>query len=279
MDDLRAPGKIEAAVQQYQTDKSGPLTGTKLAFAYLPLVDGNGQVAPTEVEEIISKHVQSGKDLRDETQQLQYEILQELLADPKGATGEFMLLPAQMNVNPTGVTTMGTIFGPTNPGNYVTLAAILNRPFSRGSTHISSGDPLANPDYDPRYLSHPLDVEILARGFQFLTKIRKCEPMTKILKENGRRLPPTGNFDDLEAAKAAIRERTCSAFHPCGTCAMGSKERGGVVSDRLLVHGTKNLRVVDASIFPMVPVGNIQAVVYATAERASDIIKQDRTRS
>lgn len=50
---------------------------------------------------------------------------------------------------------------------------------------------------------------------------------------------------------------------------------GGVVSDHLLVHGTKNLRVVDASVFPIIPRGNIQSTVYAVAERAADIIKAE----
>jgi choline dehydrogenase-like flavoprotein len=51
------------------------------------------------------------------------------------------------------------------------------------------------------------------------------------------------------------------------------KESGGVVDSKLKVYGTKNLRVVDASIFPLEPSGNIQAVVYAVAEKAADIIK------
>lgn len=50
---------------------------------------------------------------------------------------------------------------------------------------------------------------------------------------------------------------------------------GGVVNERLLVYGVPNLRIVDASIFPMIPRGNIQASVYAVAERAADIIKED----
>lgn len=52
-------------------------------------------------------------------------------------------------------------------------------------------------------------------------------------------------------------------------------EMGGVVSDRLVVHGTKNLRVVDASIFPIIPKGPITTSVYAVAERAVDLIKED----
>jgi choline dehydrogenase-like flavoprotein len=50
-------------------------------------------------------------------------------------------------------------------------------------------------------------------------------------------------------------------------------EKGGVVDEKLIVYGTTNLRIVDASIFPLIPRGSIQSTVYAVAERAADIIK------
>ena len=56
------------------------------------------------------------------------------------------------------------------------------------------------------------------------------------------------------------------------------REEGGVVDKRLRVYGVKGLRVVDASIFPMVPRGNIQSSVYAVAERAADLILEDARR-
>lgn len=77
---------------------------------------------------------------------------------------------------------------------------------------------------------------------------------------------------DLDAAKDIVKELLSSTFHPTGTCAMMLKELNGVVDSRLKVYGTKNLRVVDASI------GNIQATVYAVAEKAADLIKGDWTK-
>ena len=56
---------------------------------------------------------------------------------------------------------------------------------------------------------------------------------------------------------------------------MMPKELGGVVNERLVVYETRNLRIVDASVIPMSPRGNIQSSVYAVAERAADLIKQD----
>lgn len=52
------------------------------------------------------------------------------------------------------------------------------------------------------------------------------------------------------------------------------KDKGGVVDERLRVYGVKNLRVIDASVFPMIPRGNTQSSVYAVAERAADLIRE-----
>lgn len=64
-------------------------------------------------------------------------------------------------------------------------------------------------------------------------------------------------------------------FHPAGTCAIVLKQLGGVVDNRLMVHDTKNPGVVDASLFSTETSGNIQATVYAVAEKAADLIKDD----
>jgi choline dehydrogenase-like flavoprotein len=64
-----------------------------------------------------------------------------------------------------------------------------------------------------------------------------------------------------------------SSYHTCGTAAMLPRENGGVVDERLVVYGTDNLRIVDGSVLPLVPRGNIMATVYAVAEKVADIIK------
>jgi choline dehydrogenase len=67
---------------------------------------------------------------------------------------------------------------------------------------------------------------------------------------------------------AYCREMGETVFHPASTCSMGV-----VVDDRLQVKGLQNLRVVDASVMPAVPSGNINAAVIAVAERAADLIR------
>ena len=68
---------------------------------------------------------------------------------------------------------------------------------------------------------------------------------------------------------AFTREMGETVFHPTSTCSMGT-----VVDAQLRVLGTHNLRVVDASVMPAVPSGNINAAVIAVAEKAADLLKQ-----
>lgn len=68
---------------------------------------------------------------------------------------------------------------------------------------------------------------------------------------------------------------SASSFHPIGTCAMLPQTDGGVVDPSLKVYGVENLRVIDASIFPLHVRGNIASLVFAVAERAADLIMEE----
>jgi choline dehydrogenase len=75
-----------------------------------------------------------------------------------------------------------------------------------------------------------------------------------------------------------FRLRSGTVYHPCGTCGMGADPRNSVVDPELRVHGLARLRVVDASIFPTVTSGNINAPVIMVAEKAADAIKASALR-
>ncbi|KAH0397163.1 alcohol oxidase, partial [Aureobasidium melanogenum] len=155
----------------------------------------------------------------------------------------------------------------TEEGNFVSLNSMLSHPFSVGSVHITSADPHTKPKIDFNYHSHPLDVEIHARHMQALDKLAKTEPFASYLVPGGRRLPKAYSEDTIEDYKEVVRDYARTNYHPCGTCSLGA-----VADSHLNVRGVRNLRVVDASIMPIIPRGNILATVYAVAERAADII-------
>ncbi|MEO1688953.1 MAG: GMC oxidoreductase, partial [Pseudomonadota bacterium] len=75
--------------------------------------------------------------------------------------------------------------------------------------------------------------------------------------------------------EAFVRDAAWTVFHPCGTCRIGAGPADSVVDARLRVHGVPGLRVVDASIFPNITSGNINAPVIMAAERAADLILED----
>ncbi|KAF2644591.1 alcohol oxidase [Massarina eburnea CBS 473.64] len=270
-DIMRDPNIVQAALEQYMTTKTGPLVGIPISVTMLPPVDHNGRISQDDIAKLTSQYADDAN--LPLWQKKQYEVLRKQILGPKEAVAYAMMLPLQLNFSP-GRTEMKDLLAPTDPKNYITIMVVNNHPFSRGICHIRSADPKDKPILDPRYLSHPMDLEILARQTQYVETIIKTEPFASLLKPTGR-LPAGKAATNLDAAKEIVKERLLTTFHPTGTCAMMPKGIGGVVDTKLKVYGTKNLRVVDASIFPMETLGNIQATVYAVAEKAADIIKED----
>lgn len=204
------------------------------------------------------------------------KVIQNVLETTNEPAYQMMLFPTQLIIpqTPRSVTDYIT---PTESENYITVMIFLNHPFSRGTCHIASPNVQEKPVWDPQYNSEDIDMELLARGVQFVEKLVATEPFSSILKTRGKRLQ--SHAQDLEAARQVVRSRQISVFHLSGSAAMRPQEAGGVVDTRLKVYGVKNLRIVDASVFPLEPSGNIQSTVYAVAERAADIIKEDRLKS
>ena len=162
--------------------------------------------------------------------------------------------------------------------NITFIGGFVAHPFSRGYIHIQSNDPNDDPKFDPRYLSHPLDYEVLKDLQFFSSNISTTPPMSTHLKGNGTLLylldPPITEINE-ETVREHINTGFITGWHVVGSCAMMPRDQGGVVDPRLRVYGTKNVRVVDASIVPLHVRGNTVSLTYAIAEKAADLIKQD----
>jgi choline dehydrogenase len=85
----------------------------------------------------------------------------------------------------------------------------------------------------------------------------------------------TPNGEDDDALRNHIARTTFAIYHPVGTCRMG-EDSDAVVDAQLRVHGLEGLRIVDASVIPVVPRGNANAPTIAIAERAADLIRHGR---
>ncbi|KAL1963012.1 hypothetical protein VTN77DRAFT_8760 [Rasamsonia byssochlamydoides] len=265
-DMVRNPDVAAEAMAKYQKDGSGPLGMVPFAAAFLSCLD-----APPELRTQLQQQIDSGE--KPTAQKKQYEVLRQLLTDTDEPTAEYILAPFQM-LPREGPCPKG-IFGMSHPGHFITILCFLSYPLSRGSVHLQSADPKEPPAIDSGILLHPVDLELTARHAMWTEKIAETEPMASLLKKGGQRLHAPTRVTDLEKAKELCKELVMSMYHVSGSCAMMPREDGGVVDPRLTVYATKNVRVVDASIFPLVPRGNIQATVFAVAEKAADIIKED----
>ncbi|KAI9731389.1 MAG: hypothetical protein M1834_005295 [Cirrosporium novae-zelandiae] len=155
--------------------------------------------------------------------------------------------------------------------NWGPLTPAIMHPLSRGRCYIVSTDPFVSPSIDFRWLSNPVDRQIMLEALSFNVRLIGTAPMAEL--EPGQWSPPANS--NLSSLNDFINSRATTEFHPSGTCAMLPLKLGGVVNPCLRVYGLRNLRVVDASIIPMIPAGHLQAIVYAIAEKAADLIKAD----
>ena len=266
------PTAIAAAMEAY-SKQSGPFSNSgTYASALLPVFDFLIPEGKAELKKLLESSTASSPP-KDAFSDFHERFVRSVLDSPREGSGTFLTFPGHMGFNPDG--SLATPIKGTE--NYFTIAVLLSYPLSRGSAHIASSDPSAKPVIDPHYLSHPLDLEILSRHLRFAeSTICNTEPLRSLIKPGGLRsagVPP--NFQNLDDVKDFIKKKAVGAHHPTGTCSMMPEEIGGVVSSRLKVYGVKGLRVCDASIIPISPRSNPQATVYAVAERAADLIKED----
>lgn len=160
---------------------------------------------------------------------------------------------------------------------FFTLIAVIMHPLSRGSVHIQSSNLDSAPAINPNYLSNEYDVRAVMSAIKYVRRIANTSPMSSLWEaeyEPGLAAVPDAPDNDAQWRDFALNT-TLSIYHPIGTCAMLPREKGGVVDPRLVVYGASNLRVVDASVMPILISGHIQTAVYGIAERAADIIIRD----
>ncbi|KAF5603275.1 choline dehydrogenase mitochondrial [Fusarium pseudocircinatum] len=172
----------------------------------------------------------------------------------------------------TGVKGYPAATSPLFGKGFVTLIGVVMHPLSRGSVHINPSDPAGKPTINPNYLSNSHDVEAVLQTVKYNRKIANTEPMRSIWVDE---YEPGLDVKTDEQIKDYVLRTTLSIFHPSGTCAMLPKADGGVVDAKLKVYGTENLRVVDASVIPLLISAHIQTAVYGIAEIAAELIIKD----
>ena len=144
-----------------------------------------------------------------------------------------------------------------------------NKPKSRGTIRAKTMNINDKPEILFNYLQHQDDIE----GFRACVRLTR-EIITQKAMDPYRdsEIQPGENIQSDEEIDAFVRAEVESAYHPSCTCRMGEDDMA-VVDSELRVHGIEGLRVVDSSVFPTIPNGNLNSPTIMTAERAADIIK------
>jgi choline dehydrogenase len=157
-------------------------------------------------------------------------------------------------------------------GDYMTIIVDLLRPVSKaGEVKLISLDPSKNPYINLNFLADDLDILCIREGVRYINDILMNGEGMKDLIEGDYPFPMPRTSD--EAMRKQILERVQTGYHPCGSMRIGKDISHGVVDGELKVFGAKRLRVVDASVFPIIPDCRIQNDVYMVGEKAADMIK------
>jgi choline dehydrogenase-like flavoprotein len=154
-------------------------------------------------------------------------------------------------------------------GHAITLGPVLITPKARGRVWLRSADPADKPRILTNSLTEQDDLDSMVAGVTLAREIAATEPLRSAV---GRELFPGSGVSSPEDVEADVRRRVELLYHPTGTCRMGQDD-DAVVDPELRVRGLEGLRVVDASVFPVIPGGNTNAPTIMVAERAADLIR------
>jgi choline dehydrogenase len=171
----------------------------------------------------------------------------------------------QFHVAPVQIVDEG-LRDPEAHGVWVSPCLLTER--SRGSVRLASNDPTAKPIVHNAFYTAGDDMQRMIAGLRLTLDICAQAAMKPYCAEPFN--TPVG--DDDEALRAHIERTTFAIYHPVGTCRMG-EDADAVVDTELRVNGLQGLRVIDASVMPVVPRGNTNAPTIAIAERAADLIR------
>jgi choline dehydrogenase/4-pyridoxate dehydrogenase len=145
---------------------------------------------------------------------------------------------------------------------------VMLHPESRGELTLASADPAAPIRIRQNFMSTEREWRTLRGGIRLMQDIMSQSQIAPFI---ARELNPARSDAEIDEH---IRNTAITLHHPAGTCRMGAEgDEGAVVDPQLRVRGVEGLRVIDASVIPDLPSGNINAPVMMIAEKAADMIR------
>jgi choline dehydrogenase-like flavoprotein len=252
-------GAKAAALEQWNNNRTGRWTYVNEAVGYVSMSDilggasaassaANGVDVAALVTQVTNAHAYPASVQQGLAKQ--YNVQKTHLSDE---TGQLELILTMLGGD---ATTVG-------------IQVAIQHPFSRGTLMINSADAFVQPTINPDYMSADIDGTIAVGGLKFARQLGQTPPMASFMQSE---LYTAGQQD--AQLLAGFKTGAHTEFHPCSTCSMLPEDDGGVVDTNLIVYGTGNLRVIDASIIPLHISAHLMATTYGIAEKGADIIKQ-----
>lgn len=171
------------------------------------------------------------------------------------------------------------VFGEISNRDVFGVFPMILRPKSRGFIRLRTKNPKDYPLLYHNYLTHPDDIKVLAEGVKTALAVGETVSMKRFGSRFHRKSPPNCKHIPQYTDpywECVVRQYTMTIYHMSGTTKMGPpSDQEAVVDPRLRVYGIQGLRVIDASIMPLITSGNINAPVYMIAEKGADMVKED----
>ena len=145
-------------------------------------------------------------------------------------------------------------------------------PHSRGAVTLRSADPMDAPKIDPGYFTDPRDMQVLLKAVGMMREMVRQPVIARYIDHE---MMPGEAVADEAGLEADIRRNGATAYHQCGTCAMGPND-DAVLDPHLRVRGIEGLRVADTSVMPRIPNAALHAPTIMIGEKAAAMIREGR---
>ncbi|KAF9262835.1 alcohol oxidase [Marasmius fiardii PR-910] len=257
-DTLSDPAAAQEQLQEYLNHRTGMYSAFSSSVAFIPWSMFMSQAEMDQLRGELDEAISS--DLRYNTSA--FRLQRKWIDNDSIPMLEVILFPRSALTVPAE-----------DKGKFYTFNVLLMHAWSRGNVHVTSTNGLDAPRIDMAYLQAPadIDVKVFVKALRFGHTLSQTEPLGSLTTAV---LGPNLNSTDEELGDWT-RQNLGTNYHFVGTAAMLPRHEGGVVDSEFKVYGTKNLRIADASIFPIHVGTHPVATLYGIGVRAARTILYD----